>query len=184
MKRAIRPSSEEAIVESAVSLLSRNPVATMSEIAIKAGVGRATLHRHFSSREDLVHRIALRSIEETNAAVVQQLVPDSPAGERLLAMFTAVIPLGDRYHFLSRESNQQEDVRQQYKAQLEWLASLVDDLQQEGVLDNGISASWIVAQIDQLIWTAWCEVSAGRLAAQDAPQLAVRTLVNGLGDRP
>ena len=36
-------------------------------------------------------------------------------------------------------------------------------------------------QIDQLVWTAWCEVKAGRLAPVDAPQLAMRTLLNGLG---
>ncbi len=182
MNKAIRLSSEEAIMESAITLMSRNPGVTMSEIAINAGVGRATLHRHFSSRDALIHRIQLRSIEETNHAVAQAVDPHSTALERLLAMFTAVIPLGDRYHFLSREPSQDKSLRQQYKAQLAWLTALVDELRRDNVVSTAIPSSWIVAQIDQLIWTAWCEVSAGRLAAQEAPQLAMRTLVNGLGD--
>ena len=55
--KALRPSVKEAIIDAAIDTLARNPGASLSEIASRAGVGRASLHRHFSSRGDLVAAI-------------------------------------------------------------------------------------------------------------------------------
>ncbi|MDO9408255.1 MAG: helix-turn-helix domain-containing protein [Patulibacter sp.] len=42
------------MLAAALRVLNEDPSATMARIATVAGVGRATLHRHFSTREDLV----------------------------------------------------------------------------------------------------------------------------------
>lgn len=181
MPSPLRLSSEQAIIESAIALLSANAGATMSEIALNAGVGRATLHRHFKTRDELIRAIKERCITETNAAVAALDDPEMPAAERLLNMLTAVIPLGDRYNFLSQEAVTDTALRSGYRAQLDWLTDLVALLQSDGVIARDLPVSWVVAQIDQIIWTAWCEVSAGRLAPSDAPELGMRTLINGLG---
>ena len=72
----------------------------MSEIAVQAGVGRATLHRHFRTREDLVSAIGIRCIEEMNVAVRSEQAVSKGAVDRLRSALRAVIPLGDRYSFL------------------------------------------------------------------------------------
>ena len=41
--------------------------------------------------------------------------------------------------------------------------------------------SWVLAQIDQLIWTAWDQGSRGHVSGDEASALAVRTLISGLG---
>lgn len=179
--QAIRLSSEAAIVQAATELLARDRAATMSEIALKAGVGRATLHRHFSSRDELVAAIQKRSMRETNAAVLASDDVSAAAVERLRRMFSAVIPLGDHYAFLRREPVPDAKVEQYYQAELAWVADLVSQLRAERALSDAVSDSWAVAQIDQLVWTAWSEVSAGRLAPADAADLALNTFLNGLG---
>ena len=168
-------------MESAISLLSQNRHATMSEIAVNAGVGRATLHRHFKNREELIRELQARSIEETNAAVLALDDVHAPALDRLRNMFVAIIPLGDRYTFLKHEAANDETLRDAYHDELRWVGSLVKQLREEDVLAENVPRRWVVAQIDQLVWTAWSEVSVGRLAPAEAPDLAVRTLIEGLG---
>ena len=182
-KTAIRPSTHEAIIAAALELFNANANTSMSEIAVRAGVGRATLHRHFRTREDLVRVLGEQALAATEAAVRAIDSTDRDALSRLRGMFQAVIPLGAQYAFLSTEHVSDEVARSRYREQIDWVRELVGALRADGVVATDIPASWAVAQIDQLIWVAWREVSAGRLALADAPDLAVRTLINGLGER-
>ena len=179
-KHAIRPATLEAIVEAAIRLLNVNAGATMSEIAARAGVGRATLHRHFRTRNDLVTAIGLRCIEEMNAAVRGGQDTGKPAADQLRSMFRAVIPMGDRYSFLSLESAEDASVREGYRAQLQWVATLVEDLKKQGEIAADVPTAWAVAQIDQLVWTGWNGIAEGYLTPDEASELAVRTLLHGL----
>ena len=153
----------------------------MSEIAHAAGVGRATLHRHFRQKNDLLITIGAQCVAEMNAAVLAVDSPDSPAVDRLFAMLTNVIPLGDRYAFLRFEWLEDESLQMGYEAQLEWATALVEHLKSEREIAEDVPTSWAVAQVDQVIWNAWNAVSTGQVSADDATQLAMRTLLKGLG---
>ena len=179
-KHVIRPATLEAIVEAAIRVLNANAGATMSEIAAQAGVGRATLHRHFRTRDDLIGAIGVRCIEEMNAAVRAAISQGQPAVDRLRAMFRAVIPLGDRYSFLGADYTDDPTTRQGYETQLHWAETLVEDLKEQGDVAQDVPSRWVVAQIDQLVWTAWNATAEGYLTADDATELAVRTLIDGL----
>ena len=151
-KHTIRPGTLEAIVEAAIRLMNANPGVSMSEMAMRAGVGRATLHRHFRTRDDLLSTNGARCIHEMNEAVRAVDRKGRPAIERLRIMFEAVIPLGDRYNFLRFDTGKYEDSADAYMAQLEWVAALVNDLKAEGNIDPEVPARWVIAQIDQLVW--------------------------------
>ena len=58
MPRADAQRSRERILSAAGFLFERDPGATMTEVAAAAGVGRSTLHRHFSSRRELWRALA------------------------------------------------------------------------------------------------------------------------------
>lgn len=180
---ALRPTARRAIVDAAIRLWSVNPGASLQEVAVRAGVGRATLHRHFHGREALLAEVAHTCLDEMRAAVGALLAPAASARERLRGMFEAVIPLGDRYSFLQREPVADEEAVAGYRAQLDWVAALVADLKAEGDIAAEVPSAWVVAQIDQLVWTAWNETARGRVAAADAASLAVRTLLEGLGGK-
>ena len=177
----LRPTARRAIVDAAIRLWAVNPGASLSEVALRAGVGRATLHRHFQGREALIAEVAQICLEEMRDAVGDTVHPQAGARERLRAMFEAVVPLGDRYSFLHRETV--PDAAAGYRAQLDWAAALVADLKAEGDIAPDVPSTWVVGQIDQLVWTAWNQVAGGRVAAADAASLCVRTLLEGLGGR-
>ena len=178
-----RPSARDVIVDAAIRLLARNPGASSSALARRAGVGRATLHRHFRGRHELLAAIARTCLDETEAAVRAAVEGEAGATRRLRRMFEAVIPLGDRYHFLYHQPLRDDAAAAGQQRQLEWVAGLVEGLKAEGAVAADVPSAWVVAQIDQMVWAAWNEVAAGRIAAADAGALAVRTLLHGLGDR-
>lgn len=182
-KHAIRQSTLESITEAAVAALVTNSGASMSEIAALAGIGRATLHRHFPTKAHLIDALGHRCIEETNAAVEALVDPEESSLQRLEKTFAAVIPLGDRYSFLNRRSDD-EALNAAYRDQLRWVRALVADLKRDGYLDTDVPDQWALAQIDQLIWSAWEFVSRGHTKNEDAVALAVRTLLQGLGQTP
>ena len=185
MRPALHPSprrsTRDAIIDAAIRLWSRNPGATFSEVALHAGVGRATLHRHFRNRDELLTVLAEICIAETNEAVAATIVQGASARRQLQGMFEAVIPLGDRYSFLYRTGISDEHTTAEYRRQLDRVAALVGRLKSEGAVAADVPTAWVVAQIDQLIWSAWNEVASGRIAAADAANLATRTLLHGLG---
>ena len=180
-ERALRPPMRQAILDAAIDTLARNPGASLSEVATRAGVGRASLHRHFPSRGDLIAAASQRCMDEIDTATAAALEDARTARERLARMLEAVIPLGNRYHFLVSETVDDESVRKRYEDELDWLQHLVDDLKAEAAIAADVPRSWAAANIDAQIWLAWSEVAAGRLAPAHAADLALRTLLEGLG---
>jgi hypothetical protein len=55
------------------------------------------------------------------------------------------------------------------------------ELQYEGVLAPEIPDAWIAASLDKLMFTAWENIQSGDIAAKDAPDLVLRTFLNGNG---
>ena len=96
--RAVR--SRKALLNSAVELLLQNPLASLSQIAAHAGVGRATLYRQFETREQLILALAIESLELTDTAMKPIKEQQLTGKAALELMFQLIMPLADRYHFL------------------------------------------------------------------------------------
>lgn len=60
---------DERLLSAALRCLNVDPAATMAQIAAAAGVGRATLHRHFATRDDLVLAVGTRGLERWEASL-------------------------------------------------------------------------------------------------------------------
>ncbi len=180
--QSARQPTKQALIDAAIAALAGNPGASLSEIAVRAGVGRATLHRYFPTRDDLIRELTLESIRATDDASRERTADAKTAEEKLLRMLEAVVPLGDRFHFLMSESRTGDsEVSEKYSNELDWVAHLVDDLKREGTIAREIPTAWAVTTIDALIWRAWSEIHDGRIARADAAALVHRTLLKGLG---
>lgn len=59
---------------------------TMDEIALRAGVGKGTLYRYFSSKQDLFSAVALSGYQALHDMIVAHAVPDLPFAETLPAV--------------------------------------------------------------------------------------------------
>lgn len=182
--KPLRLTAREALLEAACLLFGENPGASLTEVALRAGVGRATLHRHFRSREDLIHALSLEALDRTDEATAS--LDDAPTSRAALhQMFEAVIPLGSRYAFLRAEQDpDDEELRRRYKAQLDGVTELVEGLKAEGDIASDVPTTWVTELIDGLIWSGWSVMKRGGLTAEEAAALACRTVLDGLGSPP
>jgi TetR/AcrR family transcriptional regulator, mexCD-oprJ operon repressor len=97
-----------AILESAARLLADRD-ASMGEIAVAAGVGRATLYRHYPTREALLTALAEQAVEEVATRVADAGLERVSVPEALERLARAVVAVGDRYTILVRERVQPHD---------------------------------------------------------------------------
>ena len=176
-----RPNTRSAIIEAAFDVFSRDPSAALSDVATKAGVGRATLHRHFASRDDLVFELTKIAIDELDIAV-QAAVKDAPSWTAALERsLHAVIPLANRNWFLSQErAVQNPEFAAALAAEHAELIEAIDQARKEGAFAPDAPTSWIAAAYDSLIYAAWETVRRGELTPSQAADMAWRTLTQGL----
>ena len=92
--------SRTLLMEAGIEVLSQNIDASLSDIAATAGVGRATLYRHFETREELILALGKESLDQTDQACAHIIENGIAGREAIEAIFCAVLPLGNRFHFL------------------------------------------------------------------------------------
>jgi TetR/AcrR family transcriptional regulator, mexCD-oprJ operon repressor len=87
----------EAILEAARAALAEDPQTSMGQIARRAGVHRATVHRHFAAREDLVRALHARAREACLEAVEEAREHGGPPREALHRITRSWIEVADQY---------------------------------------------------------------------------------------
>ena len=162
------------ILDAAARVLRRRPDATMADIADEAGIGRATLYRHFPTRESLLRGVADTGIAELadgiEAANLDGLRVDR-AIARLTAVFlrtgakyAALVSLLDEYHDPAAKERATKPVR-------DVIARGVRD----GVLRDDLPADTIFEMFSALVERAlWLTV--GEKVTPEAAAEAVATL--------
>jgi AcrR family transcriptional regulator len=121
------------ILEAAARVLGRRPDAAMADIADEAGVGRATLYRHFPTRESL-----LQGAEEAGIAELTEGIEAANLGEltveRAIARLTSVfMRTGAKYAaFITQDDDHQDSVDKQRVIQP--VRDVIDRGVREGVL--------------------------------------------------
>ena len=182
MTTVIRPPAEQSVIEAGFALLNDNPKASLADIAAHAGVGRATLHRYFPGRDDLIRAMAWTAIREMDVAV-DAACADAPSyTEALRLTLEALIPLGDRYQFLMHEPvEDHSDIAEEFAKQQCETSELIEEVGKEGLFDQSVPTEWIVRSFDSILYTAWESVAAQETTPRQASNLAWRTLVDGLG---
>lgn len=88
----------EAIIDAAVPLLCEHPRASMQQIAAAAGLHRATVHRHFPSRDDLLDELRQRAYIQSYEGLAGVMAsPSAEPGDTLERAAAVLIAPGDRY---------------------------------------------------------------------------------------
>ena len=179
-KRIIQ--SEKAIIEASIQTLLLNPSAGMTDIAVAAGVGRATLYRHFESREKLIEKLILISVEELKAASgpIQHLT-----GRAAIEAYIEVkMPLADRFHFLTTlwtGMEESEAIKQNDTQLIDELATLVDQAKEAGEINPDLPTIWIVSFYEGTVMAAWWLIGSGKLTIDDAVAYTKQSFFSGCG---
>jgi TetR/AcrR family transcriptional regulator, mexCD-oprJ operon repressor len=176
--------NRETILDHAARLLVDDPSAGMNDIAAAAGVGRATLYRHFPTREELVEAIGDRAIEETDRAIDASRLEEGSAVEAFRRLIAALFEVGDRYVFLLRQSTSHAQTEEGVTEAVEHigarLVSFFERGQATGEFSRTLPATWMTGMTGLVVVSVAHAVMTGRLAADQSVDVAVETLLNGL----
>src|SRR5262245_59016185 len=77
--------------------------ATLDDVAVAAGISRATLYRHFSSREDLFAALLDEAYEDVFARMRAAKTDEVPFGEALARVARATATTGTQFIALCSE---------------------------------------------------------------------------------
>lgn len=158
----------QAIVTAAAKMLAEDPRVSMQEIAVAAGLHRATVHRHFPSRDDLVRAVLERAHDEADRALEQILAePSGSARDQLARSVDAMLEIGDRWRTY-RFAGVTPEVQRRREAIGSPLRELVAAAQAEGSIRTDLSADLATLALGGAVSAVLSRISAGGLSRADA----------------
>jgi AcrR family transcriptional regulator len=164
--------NREAVIDAALDLLSERPNATMAAIAELSGVGRTTLYRHFSSREELVRALFERVVAEAKEATLSVASREAPAAEILRDLGPAIIRIGRKFQFLEGlRSLGDVVIEESMFDEADPVRLFVKAAQQRGEIRPELPVQWMLGSINALAMTAMAELRSGRLEPGEAGAL-------------
>ncbi|GAA3655485.1 TetR/AcrR family transcriptional regulator [Nonomuraea antimicrobica] len=184
--------TRDQLMKAAIHHLNENPSASMAQLAEAVGISRATLHRHFTSRDELMLALGHRAHEQWEQAQVSSGLAEATAsddpevvGRALHTLLDRLTEVADEYGFgltdyamvvhpeLKRRSDELEEREIAFYA----------TAQRVGVLRADLSARWVSCTVYGLLVAVRESLRRGDVARREAPRLVLATFLNGTAPR-
>jgi AcrR family transcriptional regulator len=181
--RADAARNVQRILEAATRVLADDRGAGMAEVATAAGLARATLYRHFPTRDDLLAAIRAQAYDEAGATIAACRLDEGPATDALRRLIEGLVAVGDRYRFLQNEaegepagaprSKREDRLRQPVLA-------MIERGQKSGEFSSDLPPRWVARTLGALIPAALRAIGDGEISAKDAALILYRTTLRGI----
>jgi len=172
--------NERRIVDAAARLLSDSPTAGMSEIAAAAGLGRATLYRHFPTREALIAGMRAEAYDAVAEVIARHRACGAETGG-FAGFVEELLDVGERYRIVlgGRPGERDpEETRRRFELPL---VEVVEQAQRRGEVDPDVPPLWVVIGLAGVLDGTHRARADGRVGNAEAKRLAVRLLLRGFG---
>lgn len=174
-----RARTRRAIVDAAISVLGRDPVASMADIAEAAGTVRSTVHRHFPERADLLAALRAHAEEQLAQAAGRTRPEKGPAAEALLRLCEEYFALGDLV-MLAYAGVTQADELDSMGEMDQTVLHLVERGHVDGSIDPSLPPVWVQQTLWSTLYAAWLIARAGKATRHEALTLCLRTFARML----
>ncbi len=182
-RRADADRSVAAILDAALEALASDPDSSMSEIARRAGVVRATVYVHFPTRETLLDAVmecavgqvaeATRGAEPDRGEPAEALARVLRATWRRLAQFHGLLAINT-----ARLSA--EELHRRHRPVVDQLEPLIERGQRQGVFRSDLPVSWLLAVTRSIVHAASHEIRGGRLPDSEAEDVMISTVLGAI----
>jgi AcrR family transcriptional regulator len=165
------------ILEATTELIATDPGASMERVAAAAGVSRATLYHHFSSRDALMDRLTDQSIGEVTAALKAAHPEEGTPAEAMERVLLAAWQVIGRYRGLVIVNQRLEraELRARLAPALAPVRAVIGRGQGDGTFDPDLPAEWLLGTVIDLIHAASRQVTAGAMDPAAAERALLRT---------
>lgn len=177
IRRADAVRNAEAIVEAASRVLAENPSASVQDVAVSCRLHRATVHRHFASRDDLIHAVRVRAYRDTQAEIdaIASDITLEPIQALEKIAFT-VLEVGDRYRvyrFAPTLGPSTDQERQDIRIPFE---SIIRKAQRAGHIRKDVPAKVLTAAFGGLLTGFLPRIAEGEMNAKKAAKHVITLL--------
>ena len=179
--------SVAAILDAGLEALASDPDSSMSEIARRAGVVRATIYVHFPTRTALLDAVmeyavgqvveAMRGAEPQQGEPVEALERVLRATWRQLGQFHGLLALN-----MARLSA--EELHRRHRPMLDQLEPLIERGQKNGVFRRDLPVVWHLAVLRAIVHAASTETRGGRISESEAEAAMLRTAIAAISEQP
>lgn len=168
-----------AILDAAGRLLSRRPDAAVAEIADEAGVGRATLYRHFPTRESLQQGVAEVGITEIVDAFEAAGLDELPS-DRAIARLTAVVMRnGAKYASVISKSNAELCEPADIERAVRPIREVVDRGIRDGVLRNDLRGDTVFTMFTAILERGLSLTIGEQMTPEEATEAVLAIFLDG-----
>lgn len=184
-RRADAERSVAAILDAALEALASDPDTSMSEIARRAGVVRATIYVHFPTRESLLDAVMERAVADVAAATKSAEPERGEPADALERVLRATWRELARFHALLAANIARlsaEELRRRHLPVLDQLQPLIERGQAQGTFRRDLSVSWHLAVLRAIVHTASQEVRGGRIPESVAEAAMLSTAIAAISD--
>jgi AcrR family transcriptional regulator len=182
-RRADADRSVAAILDAALEALASDPDSSMSEIARRAGVVRATIYVHFPTRTALLDAVmehAVAQVAEAMTAAEPQRGEPVEALERVLRATWQELARFQGLLALNTARLSAEELHQRHVPVLDQLEPLIKRGQRQGVFRSDLPVAWHLAVIRAIVHTASREIQGGRITESKAEAAMLSTAVSAI----
>ena len=175
--------SHNALMEAGLRLLNQNKEASLSDIASAAGVGRATLYRLFSNKDELVKAIALHCLELFDQATTPLESKARSVMHFMELLFETIMPMTDEFQFLmdldyfADDIPEVEEIANQIDKEM---IELFDEGKREGSISKDLPSTWLNSYTEGLFISGWLQQKEHGADAKECARLAFRCFKNGV----
>ncbi|NUR89996.1 MAG: TetR/AcrR family transcriptional regulator [Nonomuraea sp.] len=174
--------TREQLMTAAIQRLNEDPTASMGQLAEAVGVSRATLHRHFSSREELMVALGHRALDQWERAQDEAGItrPDDLAGA-LRALLLGLIDCADEYGFALTDyaTAVHPDLQRRSDELEEREIAFYEAAQAAGLIRAGLPVRWVSNVVYGLLVGVRESLRRGDVARRDVPRLLLETFHRG-----
>jgi TetR/AcrR family transcriptional repressor of mexCD-oprJ operon len=179
-RRSDADRSVQAILEAALEALAGDPDASMSDIARRAGVVRATVYAHFATRDALLDAVmehAVGQVADATAAAEPTRGEPVEALERVLRATWRRLDLFHALLAINTARLSAEELHRRHQPVMTHFAPLIERGQQAGVFRRDVPVTWHLAVTRAIVHAASAELRNGRLTEGDVEETMLSTVL-------
>lgn len=177
-RRADAERSVAAILDAGLEALASDPDSSMSEIARRAGVVRATIYVHFPTRTALLDAVMEHAVDQVVEAMKRAEPARGRPAEALERVLLATWRELARFHGLLALNTARlsaEELHRRHVPMLDQLEPLIERGQREGVFRSDLPIAWHLAVIRAIVHAASASIQGGRLEESEAEAAMLTT---------
>ena len=179
---ATRARTRRAILDAAITVLSRDPAASLGDIAVEAGVGRTTLHRYFPERSDLIDGLSQHVLEQIARATDRARLDQGTALAAIERLCQEYFTLGDALTTIFNDPQIacRPEWREETAADRSMLR-LIERGHADGSIDPQVDPAWAQQLLWALLYASWQYINDNAAPRYEALNQCLRALRKSLG---